>query len=257
MAHTFFRLINPLYAAWTTLWFVGPLPLIALLHLVVKLWPEHQRLRIIYAVHEGWIRIWSLMTGIRFSVEGHHLVGRDQTYMFVANHSNLLDILLVGSRIRHPWKSLAKREILRVPVVGWIIGNICVAVDRSSKESRKQSLLDMVAELEGGVSILVFPEGTRNRSDAPLADFHPGAFLAAIKAGVPIMPVVITGIRPLQPVGTFQFYPGRATMTFLPPISTADMVDTDIRGLTRKVFDHMQTEIIRRDPAFQQVGMTG
>ncbi|RMG75802.1 MAG: 1-acyl-sn-glycerol-3-phosphate acyltransferase, partial [Bacteroidetes bacterium] len=201
-----------------------------------------------------WIRSWSLLTGIRFRVEGKEHLQPEQAYVIVPNHSNLLDIPLTGSRIHHPWKCLVKQEILNVPAVGWIIHNIAIPVDRSSKRSRQRSLIAMVRELQKGISILIFPEGTRNRTPQPLKSFYSGAFIIAIKAQKPILPVVITGIRKLQPVDTLLLYPGKVTMTYLEPIPTEGLTDKDVKELMTRVYALMEAHLVQHGPAFQHLG---
>lgn len=249
-------LFNRIYFGWVILVFILPVPLVVLAHILLRPLPEPARLCRIYQVHDVWIRSWSLLTGIRFRVVGKERVDPGQAYVFVANHSNMLDIPLAGSRIHHPWKSLVKRELLRVPAVGWIIGNIAIPVDRSSKRSRQQSLLLMVQELRRGISVLVFPEGTRNRTPQPLKTFYSGAFVVAIKAQKPILPIVITGIRQLQPVDTLLIYPGRVTMTFLDPVPTAGLTDADVESLMEQVRGLMEAYLRAHGPAFAHLGTT-
>lgn len=245
------NLISALYTAWIFVMFVLPLPLVLLVHIVVKIIPQERRLRVIYRVHRRWIGFWEFMTGLHFKVQHHDRVQKDQAYMFVVNHINLLDIPMVGSCIQHTWKSLAKKEILAIPLVGWLIGQIAVMVDRSSKDSRRRSVLQMVRELKGGISILVFPEGTRNRTSGPMKTFHQGAFSVAISAQVPIMPVIITHTRRMQPIDTMKFFPGTGYLTFLPPISTKNYKEEDLGKLMNEVKMTMENYIMEHDPHFQ------
>ena len=229
---------------------IGMIPVL-IFHIFVKLVKdEKKRLRLIYRVHRWWILSCELLAGVRMHVSGHDKINPDQSYVFVANHNNMLDIPLVGSTIQHPWKSLAKREILNIPLIGWIIGNISLMVDRSSRDSRSNSLISMQQHLRRGISILVFPEGTRNRSGEALKRFHPGAFRTAISTQLPIMPIVILGIRSLQPVDTFELYPGPVEMRFLDPIPTKGLTEADQGKLMKEIFEKMEAEILRLDPEF-------
>ncbi|MEZ4826514.1 MAG: lysophospholipid acyltransferase family protein [Bacteroidia bacterium] len=252
MEKIFTRPISYLYTAWVFLMFVFPLPLVLLVHIAVKPLEEKKRLRLIYRVHRIWIGLWEWFTGLHFQVNEHHRVLPDQAYVFVVNHCNLLDILMVGSCIQHPWKSLAKKEILAIPFVGWLIGQIAVMVDRSNRESRKASVLHMIRELRKGISILVFPEGTRNRTGEPLKSFQQGAFSVAISAQVPIVPVIITETRPMQPVDSLTFKPGKGHITFLPPVSTQGYSEHEVNRLMEEVKTMMETFILSHDPWFAQ-----
>ncbi len=245
------KLLNLIYVFYVWITFSIWVPIMALVHLGAKLIrDEHRRLRFIYRAHRVWIGSWELLTRINIQVLQADKIHPEQVYIFTANHNNLLDIPVVGSSIIHPWKSLVKREILSYPLVGWLIRNISIPVDRASKESRHQSLLTMIHHLQSGISVLVFPEGTRNRSQDPLKRFHPGAFRAAIAAQVPVMPIVLTGIREMQPVDTLAFYPGTLTMRFLDPIPTQGLVEADEPRLREKVYAIMEREILASDPYF-------
>ena len=246
-------LLNRLYFGWAVFVFIIPIPLVLLCHILVRVLPEGNRLRAIYRVHRTWIKWWEILTGIHIRVHAHDLVDPEQAYVFVCNHSNMLDIPFAGSCIMHPYKSLVKRELLKIPFVGWIIGQISIAVDRSSKESRKTSLMSMVRELNEGVSVLIFPEGTRNRTKEPLKRFYPGAFSVAISAQVPIMPIILSETRPLQPIGTIEFYPGIGHMTFLEPIPTEGLSDKDVNDLMQQVQQVMFDKLVELDPQFHGI----
>lgn len=250
-------MLNKLFFIWAVIVFVIPIPLVLITHVVARLYPEHNRLIFIYKAHRMWIKWWETLTGIHFHVHKHELIDPQQTYVFVCNHCNILDIPIVGSTIIHPWKSLVKRELLNVPFVGWIIGQISIPVDRGDKASRKKSLLQMIQELNDGVSVLIFPEGTRNRTEEPLKRFHPGAFSVAISAQVPIMPIILSETRPLQPIDTIEFHPGHGHLTFLPPISTEGYTEKDVATLMNQVHETMSQALIALDPQFQIVANGG
>lgn len=174
--------LNRLYFLYAGILFFIPSIIVLPIHGILSLFPPRKRLPMIYKVHRIWVGSWEILTGLRFSVQGREHLDPDKTYVFIANHTNMLDIPMVGSRIYHPWVSLIKKELKYIPLVGNIISLIAIPVDRSNAESRKSSLLNMVKTLREGVSILVFPEGTRNSSKHPLKRFFSGAFKVAIDA---------------------------------------------------------------------------
>lgn len=239
------------YTAWVILIFLLPaLPAIPVYLLSVPL-PDRMRIHWIYAYHRLWVRCWELLTGIRFEVQDRHWFDPRQPAVLAVNHCNLLDVLAVAARIPAPWKALAKREIRQVPLIGWFIAWVTIMVDRSSPESRRRSLDRMVSTMNEGFSIVIFPEGTRNRTAQPLGPFHTGAFRLAIAAQRPVQPVVMTQIRGLQPVGTLDFYPGTARFTYLEPIPTRGLTQQDTQMLLEQVRARMEAAIIRLDPEFQ------
>ncbi|MEO1448650.1 MAG: lysophospholipid acyltransferase family protein [Bacteroidota bacterium] len=241
---TYPTLSNLPYFIWSLFWFIVPMPVVLVLHAIAGFLPHPKNLLFIYRVHRGWIGFWETMTHMHFQTHGLEKIHADQSYMIVANHTNILDIPFAGSVIMHPFKSLVKKELIQIPFLGWIIGQISIPVSRKSQESRKKSLFDMVCELEHGTSILVFPEGTRNRTAERLMKFYPGAFIVAIRAQKPILPVIITGTRDMQPVGTIQFHPGEGHLYALDPIPTKGLTEDDVPNLIRQTRDTMMRALL-------------
>lgn len=178
---------------------------------------------------------WGLWTDIRLGRENPEKLDKTKSYVIVCNHVNMLDILITGTQFRHPVYTLVKKEFLKIPVLKQIIQGIVIPVDRSSKASRAKSLQMMIQKLHDGFSLVIYPEGTRNRSDLILQKFHDGAFNVAISAQVPILPVVILNSKDMQPVNTFRARPGRAILRFLDPIPTEGMDLSDTAALKEKV----------------------
>ncbi|TAE61132.1 MAG: 1-acyl-sn-glycerol-3-phosphate acyltransferase [Bacteroidetes bacterium] len=247
------RLGQRLYFAYVLILFLLPLPLVLVGYALTAFLPTVQRLRSIFRINRWWVAFWEMFSGIHFQIHGKENLNPRQPYVLVSNHCNLLDVLLIGSCVQHPWKALAKKEILRVPVLGWMIATAAVVVDRSSPESRKRSLASMSAQMQRGISILVFPEGTRNRTPRPLKEFHTGAFHVAIEAQKPVLPMVMTGIRPLQPVETLNFYPGTGHLHFLEPIPTEGLTQEDVPVLMALARERMYAALVEKEPQFRHL----
>ncbi|MCB9233279.1 MAG: 1-acyl-sn-glycerol-3-phosphate acyltransferase [Bacteroidia bacterium] len=107
-------------------------------------------------------------------------------HIIVSNHSSFLDILLNAAAYPGTYKWLSKKEMAKVPIFGVVVKGLCIFVDRRSPESRQQSYEDMKSCLENGSSILLYPEGTRNRTGEPLQPFYDGAFRLASETGFPL-----------------------------------------------------------------------
>lgn len=242
--------LNRIYTAYAILVFVLPIVIVLPIHLLLTPLATRTRLRTVYRVHRAWVWCWEQLTGVHFRVSGREHLDPTKTYVFVANHTNALDIPLVGSYLIHPWVSLVKKELPKVPLVGWVIALIAIPVDRSSLESRKISMRRMVSTLHQGISILVFPEGTRNRTPYPVKRFFSGAFSTAIKAQVPILPLVITHSRPLQPAQAFELHPGTCYLHLLPEVSTEGLSEKDADSLRQTVQQQIEAVIVAKDPMF-------
>lgn len=137
-------------------------------------------------------------------------------------------------------KPLAKKELLKIPVFGWIAKSAAVIVDRSSGESRKKSMDKLKKILADGTSILLFAEGTQNRSKEPLQPFKDGAFRIAIDTQQPILPMVVVGAGPLMPPGTIRLKPGKVKIIVAPEIPTEGLTTDDQHRLKQQTFGIMK-----------------
>src|SRR5690606_30195490 len=143
-------------------------------------------------------------------------------YVAVSNHESLADIFLISHL---PWemKWLSKEAIFRIPVMGWMMrlaGDI--AVRRSERSSRAEALAACRERLSNRVSVMIFPEGTRSRTDE-LLPFKDGAFRLAVEAKVPILPLVVAGTRGAMPKDSLLFGRAVAEVRALEPIETAHL----------------------------------
>jgi 1-acyl-sn-glycerol-3-phosphate acyltransferase len=165
-----------------------------------------------------------------FRVEGSWPAGGGP-FVVVANHQSLLDIVLL-SRLPHEMKWVIKEELLRIPWVGWMLrltGDI--AVKRGDPESGGVAVIRARAYLDRGMNVMIFPEGTRSR-DARLLPFKMGAFRLAIDAGVPVLPVVVTGTAEGFQKGGITVGPCHAVARLLPAMPTSGLTPADA-GLLR------------------------
>ena len=208
---------------------------------------DRTRMKVIYVFNKIFLKwIWSSLAGIWVKVEGREKIDADKTYAFVCNHSNMLDIPFTASCIDHYYKPLVKKELMSFPILGPLLKITSMGVDRSSAESRKNIFAKMASAMKGGMSLLIFPEGTRNRTPEPTKEFYDGAFRAAIIGQAYVAPIVLINIRHLQPVDSNLIYPGRVTMRFLDPVSTIGMTEADTETLKNKVRG-MIDEVLRKE----------
>lgn len=141
-----------------------------------------------------WLSVYALNSPLyRFLVEGRDNLPSSGAYVLVANHESGLDVLclfLLGSPVRF----VALDWVTRIPVVGWLF-RWCehIAMDPTSRETRALAMQQVEASLERGTPVAIFPEGRIPDPSEGLAEFRPGAFRAALHAGVPIVPVVLSG----------------------------------------------------------------
>jgi 1-acyl-sn-glycerol-3-phosphate acyltransferase len=147
---------------------------------------------------------------------------------------------VVGSPDEILFKFLGKQEADKLPFFGFLINRLCILVDRKNEDSRKKSYKKMKAEMANGYSIIIYPEGTRNRTSEPIKTFYDGAFRLAIEMQKPLVVNTLVGIKELNPpTGFFTYRPGRVYSHWEEPISTKGMDIQDLEKLKTMAADLM------------------
>ncbi|MEJ7645024.1 MAG: lysophospholipid acyltransferase family protein [Chryseolinea sp.] len=198
-----------------------------------------------YAFLKLWSGIFSVLTFIRYSVFGRKNFRKGQAYIYVSNHTSFLDIPGIWLTIPGEFRPLAKKELLKIPVFGWIAQSAAVIVDRSSGASRKKSMDRLKRMMLGGMSILIFAEGTQNRTKELLQPFKDGAFRIAVDTQQPLLPIVVIGAGPLMPPGTIKMRPGHVKVAVGTEIPTAGLSHADLPALKQRTFDAMKELILQ------------
>jgi len=190
-----------------------------------------------------WSWVFSMLTFIRYEFYGREHFRKGQSYIYVSNHTSFLDLPGLAMLIPGEFRPLAKKELLKIPVFGLIARGATVIVDRSSSESKKRSLDKLKKALAEGISILLFAEGTQNRSKEVLQPFKDGAFRLAVDTQMPVLPMVVIGAGPLMPPGTINLRPGLIKIVVGPEISTSGMTETI--ALKNHTFEVMKDMIVK------------
>jgi 1-acyl-sn-glycerol-3-phosphate acyltransferase len=182
-----------------------------------------------------WSGTFSILNQIHYKIHGRENILPGKSYIYLSNHTSYLDIPGVCLTVPKQIRPLAKKELLKIPVFGWIVRHAAVIVDRSSNESRRKSMEHLKDVLRRGISILIFPEGTQNRSDQPLQPFYDGAFRIAIEMQQPILPMVILGAGKLMPPRRKHIEAGTINIIIRPEIPTQGLNQADLPALRERV----------------------
>jgi 1-acyl-sn-glycerol-3-phosphate acyltransferase len=171
--------------------------------------------------------------GVHVKVRGLAAVDFSVPQVVICNHLSNLDGPLLLSVLPVNPRVLAKAEARKIPLVGWVMKLAdFVFVDRSSLQSRQVALVEAMDKIKKkSYSFLVFPEGTRSK-DGSIQDFKKGGFLIALRAGVPVLPVKISGTHALMPPGRKTIGRGTAEVEFFP---RQELTDIPENGLARFV----------------------
>jgi 1-acyl-sn-glycerol-3-phosphate acyltransferase len=167
-----------------------------------------------------WARILLAVSFIRVRVEGLEKLDARGNYVFASNHASFMDIPAILSTLPHQFRFFAKKGLYSIPFLGWHLrwaGHL--PVDRSNARARLKSMSGAARIIsERRISMLLFPEG--GRSAHGLRPFTEGAAYIAIKAGAPMVPMAIVGMRELLPMGSGHIRAGRVTVRIGDPIDT-------------------------------------
>jgi 1-acyl-sn-glycerol-3-phosphate acyltransferase len=194
---------------------------------------------------KAWSWVFSMLTFIRYDVVGREHIIKSKSYIYVSNHTSFLDLPGIAMTIRGQFRPLAKKELLKIPVFGWITRATCIVVDRTSNESRKKSMNHLKELLSMGINILIFPEGTQNRTKEIMQPFKDGAFRIAMDTEKPILPMIVLGAGKLMPPGTINLRPGRIKIVVGPEIPiTPDLNGT--AAIKKQTFEIMSEMISRQ-----------
>jgi len=186
-----------------------------------------------YLVH--WARLSLRLARIQVGIEGLERLDLGSTYVFMPNHESFLDIILVFAFIPHNFRFIVKEEFFSIPLLGLTVKSSAqIPLDRKSPRKGLQSIKHAADLLKKGVSVVVFPEGTRSR-DGKINEFKATLFVLPIRTQTPIVPVLIEGtFEALRPGSVLlKRYPMK--VTFLDPIPVDFVSDKDRALLAEKV----------------------
>lgn len=192
-------------ALWTAGTILTIILFFAMLFVSVALWPFDKKRKAAHAQCYWWADV---LTGLNpywdLKVSGLENIDRARTYVIVANHQSLADIIVMY-KTKMQFKWVAKEILFKIPFVGW---NLSLArhikITRGKFSSVKNVYRDAARWLRSGMSVLFFPEGTRSETGEML-EFQNGAFKLAIKERVPILPILLKGTGDAIPKGSWLF----------------------------------------------------
>ena len=181
--------------------------------------------------------------GIRVHLEDRAHLDPARPYVFVPNHQSGLDILVLAAALPYPFGFAAKAELKEVPFLGHAIaGSPSVFVDKRDARRAVETIREAAERIRAGMSVLIFPEGKRTYSGG-LARFERGAFVLAVEAGVPLVPVTLHGAYRLLDERRGLLRPGEVTVVVHEPLPTEDLTRRDVPALMARVYALMQADL--------------
>lgn len=234
-----------LFSVYGFLVFVLVMFLLLPVFLIAFTFPQPRRGNAIFRIAYIWARSLFFLTGIRYEPVYRSRPQREECYIFVTNHISYMDIpMMILATRGFPVRILAKAEMGRIPVFGWIYKTGAVCVKRDNVENRKKSVAKLEDLLRNKISILISPEGTFNMTDKPLKDFFNGAFRIAVEIGEPVLPVIFPDtFDRLNYKSIFSLTPGRCRAVFLTPVYPVKTGGDGYEELKKIVYNRMEREI--------------
>ena len=168
-----------------------------------------------------WGKIQLRTTGTRVEMQGLQNVDPQKSYILASNHQSAFDIFALLGYLPLQFRWIAKAELFRIPFLGWSMSRTgYIPIERGSPRKAYRSMLAAAEKVKHGVSVMIFPEGTRN-PDGILQPFKKGVLLIALKSQAPILPITIRGTNKILRKGDWRTYPGHVFIIVGPPIETA------------------------------------
>ncbi|MGL4598369.1 MAG: lysophospholipid acyltransferase family protein [Bacteroidia bacterium] len=240
------RILRALFGVYAILIFLLTLILMAILIPPVFLvLPDERAPHTAHHLARFWAKLLHFFFILPLEVENKELIDPKRAYVFVANHRSQLDIPTFALASKNTFRFLAKAELEKIPLLGFLIRKMYITVKRTDRNDRNKSIEVMRQSLNKGISVFICPEGTRNRKNEPvLLDFRDGAFRLAVITQTPIavLTVMNTGEH-LSPNRPLELAPGKLYAAWDAPIETKGMSLEDVPALKARVRELMEARV--------------
>lgn len=162
-----------------------------------------------------------------------------KSYMLTANHTSMMDIMLMLILVKNPFVFVGKKELAKMPIFGYFYKKACILVDRSSAASRQRTMIMAAQKLANGLSVCIFPEGgVPDDETVVLDEFKDGAFRLAIDFEIPVVPMTFVGLKKMFPFRFFAGHPGKVLVyqhAFINTKGLSQKDKPDLKEQTRNV----------------------
>lgn len=181
-----------------------------------------------------WAKFILIGMGFRWKVEREQTPKTGKSYMFIANHTSMTDIMLMLISVKNPFVFVGKKELTKIPLFGFFYKRTCILVDRSSAKSRQAVFLRAQRRLQSGLSICIFPEGGVPEEHIALDDFKDGAFRLAINHKIPVVPLTFADNKKRFSYTFFSGSPGKMRAKIHKFLYTDNLTVEDTKALNQK-----------------------
>jgi 1-acyl-sn-glycerol-3-phosphate acyltransferase len=203
--------------------------------IIIALSPLDRKGNLVHYIGKFWSLLNVYLSGTRMYIRGKERIEKGRSYIIMSNHQSLFDVWALIAKIPLQLRWIIRSGIKKIPLFGLALERMGhIYVDRKRLRDTSSGLSSAVQKIRGGVSIVIFPEGTRSK-DGRLQKFHRGGAAIAIQSGVPILPVTVNGSRFVLPKGTLALVPGKIELIIGEPIDPTRFTDDTKDDLMEEV----------------------
>ncbi len=227
-------------------WFYGWVlfSIIAILPILVIVISYDRFYKTFFKIARAWGKTILFVMGFKPIIKTEQEIDPTKSYMFIANHASLIDVMLMLAVNKNSAVFVGKKELLKIPVFGYVFRKTSIWVDRSSLKSRKEVYERAQYKLNQGLSIIIFPEGLVPEEDIILSDFKKGAFRLAIEHQIPIVPMTFYDVKKRFSWTFFSGWPGKLRVKIHNFIQTEGLTLNDMEVTKQKAYDIIYNELV-------------
>ncbi len=239
-------LLNIFRIFWR-LWFYGVflVTIIIIFPVLLVVTSSHSLYPVFFKIARAWGKTIMFLMGFVPKFEYEQQIEHGKSYMLIANHTSMIDIMLMLSVTKNPFVFVGKKELAKIPVFGFFYKRTCILVDRSSPKSRKEVYYRAQKSLNDGVSICIFPEGKVPDDESIVLDeFQNGAFGLAIEHQIPIVPISFYDCKKRFSYTFFSGSPGALRAKIHTFVETKSLKLTDRLLLKKRLHEFLYQDLL-------------
>ncbi len=232
-----------IWRIWFYGWLIGTI--IVAFPVLVIVTAREEWYPIFFKIARAWAKTNLFVMGFRVKISSEQEVNTSKSYMFCANHTSMIDILLMLAVVKNPFVFVGKAELGKLPIFGFFYKRTSILVDRDNPESRKAVFTEAERRLKLGLSVCIFPEGKVPDDESIVLDeFRNGAFILAIEHKIPIVPMTFYDCKKRFSYTFFSGSPGKLRVKIHRFIETENLKVSDKKAINDKTFKVIYNELI-------------
>ncbi|MBT8393242.1 MAG: 1-acyl-sn-glycerol-3-phosphate acyltransferase [Flavobacteriaceae bacterium] len=234
-----------LYRIW--FYILVALPIIGLFPILLISISRNQWYPFFFRLARFWAKFILIGMGFIWKIERQQTPEKGKSYMFIGNHTSMVDIMLMLVSVKNPFVFVGKKELARIPLFGFFYRKTCILVDRSSAKSRQAVFLSAQKRLKRGLSICIFPEGLVPEEHILLDEFKDGAFRLAINHSIPVVPITFLDNKKRFSYTFFSGGPGIMRVKVHKFLETKELEIVDTKALKDKAWKIIHNDLLLSD----------